>query len=477
MKKYSLFSLAFAALCANSMLTTSCSDELDGPSFDDHNNFEGNYIIPVTAADETQLILTAPSLDEGTISATGNGVSMDEAATYWVFYNQNYFFSLVYNKGGNGTGAAWYLNPQNVPTKKTDYNFRRITTYGTWGENVLTVSTGDTSQKDDQGNTAQGFQVNYLNINTGKSTSNQKDILAENYLGNGEKVTMAGIVETNGKLYTSIVPMGMSQYGVNKWPACVKNQAYVAQTSGGSGSGSYDAGEIPSTQFPDSAFVAIYEGSSFEEGPVAIARTNKIGFASGRMKSQYYQTIWSDDDGNLYVFSGGFGRTFSDDTKTGLKKAKGTLPSGVVRIPKNSTTFDDYYVNLESPELAHSTGHPLNRCWHVGGDYFLLNNYSCSIEEVIELGSSKAPRNEYIIFRASTKELIPIKGLPKNIASFGDQPYLENKHFYIPLVTDDKGAVPTFYKVNPETGEAVPGLKVESVQEVITTGKVAPLNE
>ncbi len=473
--KKNYFLSGVMALAATGLFLTACSsDDPDGPGFNNHNNFEGNYVIPVTAADDTQLLLTATSLEEGNISAVGNGVVMDEAATYWIFYDQNYFFSLVYNKGNNGTGAAWYLNSSNVPTRKTSYDFRRITTYGTWGENVVTVSTGNTSTTDDKGNTAQGFLVNYLNVNTGASTSNKGDILAENFLGNGEKVTMAGILEANGKLYTSIVPMGMSAYGVNKWPDKVVSQDYVATSGGGSGSGAYEAGTVPSTQFPDSAYVAIYSGSSFEDTPI-IARTGKIGFASGRYRSQYYQTIWNDDDGNVYVFSGGYGRTFdpNGDGENLKKKVQGTLPSGVVRIKKGATAFDEnYYVNLEDKSLANCTGHPLHRCWHVGGDYFLLNNYGCSIEEVAELGTS-APRNEFIIFRASTKELIPITGLPSNIALFGTQPYLEGQYFYVPVVTSDEGAVPTIYKINPATGVATAGLTVTGAQEIDAVGKVA----
>lgn len=456
-----------AAFCVGGMFTA-CDDEV-GASFKDHNNFKGNYVIPATAG-ETTYLLTAESLDEGEISALGSGKEFSEEYTYWIFYSENLFYGIKYAQGSNGTAGSYYLNAENVPQKKYGYSIKRFTTYGTWGENVITVSSGATNILDAQGNAAQGFLINYLNATTGVTSSNQKDILSDNYLGNGEKVTMAGIVEANGKLYTSIVPMGMSHYGVNTWPEKVLDQKYVATGKGGSGSGGYTAGQIPSTQIPDSAFVAIYSGSSFDDEPV-IARTNKIGFASGRMRSQYYQTIWNDDDGNLYVFSGGYGRTADPAGGDNLAaRAQGKLPSGVVRIPKNATAFDDYYCNLETG-LEGATGHPLYRCWHVGGDYFLLNNYGCSIEEVAELGTS-APTNELVIFKASDKKLIKITGLPSNIASFGNAPYLENKHFYMPVLTSEEDAKPTFYKINPETGVATKGLVVEA-DEVSTVGKIA----
>lgn len=81
------------------------------------------------------------------------------------------------------------------------------------------------------------------------------------------------------------------------------------------------------------------------------AKTDKIGFASGRKKSQYYQTIWAADNGDLYVFSPGYGRTATSSAD--LKKVTGQLPSGVVRIKAGETQFDaNYYYNLEEQGTA-----------------------------------------------------------------------------------------------------------------------------
>lgn len=52
------------------------------------------------------------------------------------------------------------------------------------------------------------------------------------------------------------------------------DQELVTKTDGGSGSGAYTAGVIPSTQYPDNAYVAIYSGTNFNETPV-IAKTDK----------------------------------------------------------------------------------------------------------------------------------------------------------------------------------------------------------
>ena len=225
-------------------------------------------------------------------------------ASYWVFKNQKYLFGLVYNKGGNGTGASYYLDAANNIREKYTYEYNRFTTYGTWGNNVITASTGSgtTDMADEDGNLPQVLLFNYLNANDGSQSSGT--VHAENFLGNGEKVHLAGLVEANGKLYTSVIPGGMSRYGIKRWPECVTDSSLIASADGGSASSSFTAGEIPSTQYPDKAFIAIYSGTSFSDTPL-IVETDKIGYACGRYRSQYYQTILGADNGDLYVLNQG----------------------------------------------------------------------------------------------------------------------------------------------------------------------------
>lgn len=65
-----------------------------------------------------------------------------------MFHNNDYLFRLVYNKGGDGTGSSYILNSNNKLEEHLSYAFKRITTYGTWGDNVITASTGDTDRTD-----------------------------------------------------------------------------------------------------------------------------------------------------------------------------------------------------------------------------------------------------------------------------------------------------------------------------------------
>ncbi len=447
--------LAAALLLGGGLLLASCSKEEPAAGGDNGGNGgavteSSRYVIAATGGDASYL-LTAESLDEGSVSARGDGTEV-VGGTYWVFHGSDYVFSLAYNDGGAGTGASYYLNGSAVPTERYIYEFNRITTYGTWGDRVITVSTGDSRESDAEGNIAQALLFNYLDVNDGSQSAGS--VLAENFLGNGEKVSFAGIVEANGRLYTSVVPMGMSHYGVGRWPECVTDPDLVAKSDGGQGSGSYTAGEIPSTQYPDSAFVAIYDGDSFDSEPV-IARTGRIGYACGRMRSQYYQTVWAADNGDLYVFSPGYGRTALPTSD--LKKKTGTLPSGVVRIRAGETDFDpDYYVNLEQI----GTGHPVYRCWHISDDYFLLQLYAGGAQDMIENGRN-ADTGELAIFKGEEGSIIPVTGFPDDLAGFGGEPYCEEGRAYI-AVTVSGGDMPAFYRIDAATGRAVKGLTVEA---------------
>ena len=463
MKNMKLNSYLLCILAIAGSVMTSCDSNAEDVIKDNDNNpaeetVKKSYVV-AAAVDGTSYLLTAESLDEGSISVRGNGTEVI-GGTYWVFKNQKYLFGLVYNKGGNGTGASYYLDAANTIREKYTYEYNRITTYGIWGDNVITASTGNgsTDLADEDGNLPQVLLFNYLNADDGSQSS--ASVNAENFLGNGEKVHLAGMVEANGKLYTSVIPGGMSLYGIKRWPECVTDPGLIATADGGSGSGSYTAGTIPSTQYPDKAYIAIYSGNNFNNTPV-IAETDKIGYACGRYASQYYQTIWAADNGDVYVFSSGYGRTAvsSDD----LKKVEGQLPSGVMRIKAGETKFDDsYYVNLEDIGKKHA----MYRCWHISDDYFLLQMYNGGLEEMLK--GRTADMSQLAIFKGEDKSITPVTGLPTDLAGFGGEPFGENGKMYI-AVSVTGGDYPAFYRIDAKTGVATKGLTVEA-DELTTAG-------
>src|SRR5690606_15600978 len=71
----------------------------------------GNFVIAVTPAASTGVadyLLTAQSLDAGTISTQGQGVEQDGTYRYYVTHN-NKFFSMLYGQGNPGAVTVYNI--------------------------------------------------------------------------------------------------------------------------------------------------------------------------------------------------------------------------------------------------------------------------------------------------------------------------------------------------------------------------------
>lgn len=457
MDKKNLFrNLAFA--CGIMVSASSCSDDTPNNSNINNgndNNSSSKYVIAasVTASgNTTNVLLTAPSLDEGTVSTKNNGL-VNDGATQWIYFENKYLYGLAYNQGNAGVTTSFYLNSNNEIKKRNgEFAIRRFTTFGTYGKYIMTTSTGEgpTEWNDENGYTPKSFLISYLDaageIYTTNDTKNES-YLSENFLGNGEYVTLAGLLENNGKIFSAAIPMGLSQYGTKfengKWI----REGYedlVKTESGGSGSSSYDKDELQWTQYPDECYVAIFSDESLTDKK--LIKTDKISYAAGRMKSQYYQMVWSAENGDIYVFSPSYAKTMSDD------RQKTKLPAGVVRIPSGTEDFDDYYCNIEEQ----TDGKSFMRCWPIAEDYFLMLMYDRPFSE------TGYTANQLAVFKAEDKKLTYITGMPSDISGFGNTPYMENGKAYIAVTTSS--GYPAIYKIDPATCIATKGLTVEATQ-------------
>ena len=186
-------------------------------------------------------------------------------------------------------------------------------------------------------------------------------------------------------------------------------------------------------------------------------RTDKISYACGRYRSQYYQSIWAADNGDIYVFSPSYAKTSTDD------RQKTKLDAGVVRIKAGETDFDPtYYYSLE----AQSGGRSFLRCWHAGGNYFLMRMFDRPFSE------SGYVATQLAIFDAATGRLTFVSGLPSadTITDFGKMPDVADGYVYIPVMTST--AYPAIYRIDPATATAIKGLNVETTT-VTAVGKLS----
>lgn len=434
----------------------SCNDSDDLDSTTDPTNpgeevYQEAYVISAASTDDANYLLTSETIDEGTISIRNNGLTTD-AGTFWIYYQDKYLYRLVYNQGNAGISSSYVLDADGeVEERNKTYEIRRFTSYGIYRNYILTASTGDlsTDYADEYGYLPKGFLFSYLDVDNETFTTNSDIIFSENYLGNGEYVTLAGFLEANNKIYTAAIPMGLSQYGVK-----ANNEEYVIYPelvkteSGGTNSSSYVEGELQWTQHPNEAWIAIYNDQNFSN-PTLI-RTDKISYACGRNKSQYYQTVWAADNGDIYVFSPSYAKTMTATVQ------QTTLDAGVVRIQSGATEFDEeYYFNIEQA----TGGNSFLRCWHLEEDYFLLLMYDRPLTE------SDFTANQMAIYKGEDKQLTYVTGLPSAdvLSGFGNSPYCEDGVAYVAVTTTD-GAQPAIYKIDVATAAASKGLTVESAQ-------------
>ena len=420
----------------------------------------------VTASgNTTNVLLTSKTLDEGSVSTVNNGL-VNDGASQWVFYKDQYLYGLTYNQGNAGTTRSYIMNSANeVQARSGEFAVKRFTTYGIYDKYIITASTGDgpTEYADDKQYLPKMFLLSYLDVAAETFKTNDtkvKAYMSENFLGNGEFVTLAGILEHNKKIYSAAVPMGLSQYGAavdgGKY-ILPGNETLVKTEDGGSNSSAYKKGELQWTQYPNECWVAIFDDAAMTTKK--LIKTDKISYACGRFKSQYYQTIWEADNGDIYVFSPSYAKTMSD------VRQRTTLPAGVVRIPDGQEDFDSYYCDLEEQ----SGGKSFLRCWHIADDYFLLLMYDRPLTE------TGFEAKELAVFKAGSKKLTYVTGLPStdSISGFGNTPYTENGYAYMAVTTTD--GYPAVYKIDPSSATATKGVTVEATQ-ITGIGKLSPLN-
>lgn len=452
-KNNSLWRVVMAALIPVVSLTA-CSDNDEPGNGNESGDGNGKFVFATTVQGSnatSYVLLTGETLDGGTLSTVNNGL-LNDGATQWVFY-KNYLYALTYNQGNAGTTRSYILgNNGQMEARNTEYRISRFSSYGAYNDDIITLSTGEgpASFADAQGFKPMTLLVTYLNVFNETSRTNDTSTglySMENFLGNGEYVTLAGAEQSGSRLYCGAVPMGLSQYGAayenGKWirPGF---EHLVHTEAGGSGAGSYKAGELVGTQYPDECWVAIYDNENLLN-PV-LAKTDKISMPCGRYRSQYYQTVWAAENGDIYVFSASYAKTMTDQGQ------KTTLPAGVCRIPAGATSFDDYYCNIEAQTPGGNRS--FMRCWPAGGNSFLMVMYDRSLTE------KNPAATELAIFDAASKKLTYVTGLPSNVSSIGKTVYSQNGKVYIPVNVENEQ--PAIYAINTATAQATKGVTIEA---------------
>lgn len=455
-KLHYLKTLSFALLAA--FATISCSDDDPKPVPPAPAQPEASKFVVSGSVGDANYLLTADKLTEGSVTAKDNGLTTS-SGTYWVFHSDKYLFRLAYNQGNAGVSSSYILNEQGkVVERSKTYEIKRFTSYGIFKNFLITSSTGSLGKNladPKTGYIPQGFLISYLDAEKETFVSDDTQF-SEDFLGNGEYVTLAGFQQAGNKLFSAPIPMGLSQFGTTtQGGKFVKYPELVTKDKGGQGSSSYEKDELQWTQYPDEAWVVIFDSENLKNKK--LIKTDKISYAVGRYRSQYYQMIWAADNGDIYLFSPSYAKTMTHE----LQKTK--LPAGVVRIKAGTEVFDpNYYVNLETQ----TQGKSFLRSWPIGKDNFLLLMFDKPFSE-------KGPiANQLAVFNGTSQKLTYIKGIPEpsTIKGFGNGPFVNEGKAYIAITTND-GSSPSIYEITAETAQAKKGLTVVADQ-VSAIGKL-----
>lgn len=415
----------FASALAVALAFSACSSDNDSPTEDpDDGNSGGDGFHYFIAADgeSAEYLLTTDNLEEGDLSIAGNGLELEQSGYTWISNNDpSVAVGLIYQQGDPGIGLGYNLNGDGDLNELGQFQITsRFTSYGFFNNMALT-SVGGQTPVDEQGNVlldedgnerSDGVTFNLIDLEN-DLVLQEKTITTSDMVHKGEQATLSGIVDIgNGEFLTGLVVSSPKD-----------------PEAGGGGS----TGVI---QYPDSVWVAKYDG---ELNLKQIYRDDRISYASGRFKSQYYSQIGIADDGNVYVFSGSF------DENT-------TLPAGALRINKGADSFDDnYYFNIEEK----TGGYRFRKVYPITQDYFLLEFYND--KEV----SSSGAATQYGVVKMEDQTFNWVDGIPSKESITGTGlPASHDGKLYFPIT--EEGQDPAIYSIDPVSGTATKGISVKA---------------
>ncbi|ERJ59494.1 DUF4374 domain-containing protein [Sphingobacterium paucimobilis] len=421
--KNNVFKSAIALLLCGSII--SCSDK---KVFDDEresNDIE--FFISASENETASYLLAVPDITaKEKLTIKGKGMESDAYGS-WLFPTPYVGIGLQYRKGDPGIGIGIALGP-NGKIIKSGSEFQivsRFTTYGVFQEKVLSVVEGIV-QRDDKGNmdnTKLYSTFNFIDpANNNAVTTITKS--TTNLTGNGEYSILSGVVQFGANNFlTALVPRQFKE-GLDRdgKPTLVMSD----------------------TQYPDSVWIASFDK---DLKMTKLYGDDRISYAAGRHRSQFYNTIGADDEGNLYAFA--------------PRNAITSKASGVLKINKGASEFDkNYYWNLDEEVVKSgiSSSPSFNRIHHVQGDYFIVEYL---IKGTNPIEKDVPSSNALAIVNVRTKEFKWVKNIPDyNYYPKFHTPIADGGKFYVPVKEVDK--LPAIYIIDPVTGQATKGLEVDA---------------
>lgn len=491
-------------LAFSSLITSSCNkitDTEENPNVEEQSQF----VIAVSpASDAADILLYSDSLEDAELTVLGSGVETGLISAQWYFYNSKRVFGFKYSDG-DPTPMQTFILDGNKPVAGNTYESYRFTTYGTWGDYVIT-SSSNSYTSDSTGIYEPYYNTEvyprYMQIARYKAdygTVETFDFESDNYLGTGEYTNFAGFAESDGNLYVSVYAMGVTGYGATKYTSSLKNEStnyygdslsylnYLSSGWGGTNSGSFKPGEAASTIFPNQFHIAIFTNQEdFPNNPILI-KDDRMSPACGRQQSAQYPTIAADEDEDIYIFSPGNERSYTSGkqlyssidktdeyaisfagSSDGLfYQAQGSHKASVMRIKKGETKLDESY-GVFDVETAMANRSFL--CCHYikGSDSkFLVKAMN---EANVQYSSAN---NKYYVVDTEGKFAKEVTGMPEptTITSASRNPFFEDGKAYVGI-TSSENSNPAIYMIDSDTAVATKITEIECYN-ILSIGKLS----
>ncbi len=398
MKTKSLFSLLAAAIlfgsCSKS--ESSSGEGTDGGS---------KYIVAVTPIASTGVadyLVTANSLDEGTVSILGNGIEQDGTYRYYLTTN-NKFFSFLYGQGNPGAVTAYNLTEGKLK-KLTNFQSETVAAFAAVKEDVLMTKMSRNLATP----THTWYRVNTNSLSiVGEGSLNALELA-----NNGEIGYFSWLTQVGNKVYAPFF--------------CIQGSSFT-------------------TAYPNKAWVAVFSYPEMKlEKVFTDERTSYVG--------QYFTNgLGTVENGDIYAFSAANATSKVGD----VTKITSTNPSAILRIASGTTEFDkNYFFNVA--EI--SGGYNIVNWTYVGGNNFIVSSKKKQSDGTYSAATTIAAVN------VVDKTFKIVSGLPKvdEVKSFtqrNNYSKKDGKTGYIGVnLTSGESYV---YKIDAATATATKGLKVE----------------
>lgn len=390
---------AFLALAFATVLG-SCSKKEKGETVAEN---PGNYILAVTPVASTGVadyLLTAGSLENGTISTKNNGVEQDGTYRYYVTSN-NKFFSMLYGQGNPGAVTTYNIKDGKL-TKVSNFQTETVQAFAPVNDDILLIKIPR--------NIANPL-ANWYRVNT-----NSLLIAAEGTINvqapsnNGESAHFSWIKQVGSKVFAPYFSI----------KAC--------------------CGESFGTNYPNNAWIAVYSYPEMKlEKVIQDDRTSFIGryFTDG---------LGLVENGDVYAFS-------SSVAVTGGVLSS-TKPSAITKIKAGTTEFDkSYFVDFE----AISNGLVITNWIYIGGNNFVVNAMPKAERGAYNVGKTIG------ILNVVDKTFKTVNGLPASadINSITTTNYTPKDGKTAHIGLNLKDGTSYVYKIDAGTQTATKGLRVE----------------